>query len=155
MSSSSTSARWTEAYSGPVGSNRRCLRLPGARLSWGKRRGGLGNFKEELTVGRGAPESERRVPAAQAQRRTTRPQAETAHRWPSDDGEGRRTLGSTLHRCWWRRLPPVGLHAAKSTMAAAAHRPVPQCRVVAARRRGRRCEAAGRAARGARGGCPI
>jgi hypothetical protein len=26
---------------------------PGAQLSWGKKRGGLGDFKEELTVGRG------------------------------------------------------------------------------------------------------
>jgi hypothetical protein len=43
---------WTEVTGGPGGSNSRRLRLPGARLSWGKKRGDLGDFREELTVGR-------------------------------------------------------------------------------------------------------
>jgi hypothetical protein len=35
-------------------------------------------------------------------------QVETVHRWPSGDGEGRRTLGSTSQRCWWRRRRDAG-----------------------------------------------
>jgi hypothetical protein len=34
---------------GSGGSNRRRLGHPGARLSWGEGRGGLGDFREELT----------------------------------------------------------------------------------------------------------